>query len=42
MKDIYVTPETEVIRFNVEDIITTSKIGDDDIFGGDNDTPVKN
>lgn len=35
MKDVYVTPETEVIRFENEDVITTS------IIGGENDTPVK-
>ena len=35
MKDVYVTPETEVIRFETEDVITTS------IVGGENDTTVK-
>ncbi|WP_296728979.1 hypothetical protein [Ruminococcus sp.] len=29
MKDVYITPETEVIRFESEDVITTSGIGDD-------------
>lgn len=29
MKDVYITPETEIIRFDAEDIITTSNIGDD-------------
>ena len=29
MKEQYITPETEVIRFEVEDIITTSGINDD-------------
>jgi len=29
MKEKYITPETEVIRFDNEDVITTSNIGDD-------------
>ena len=29
MKEKYITPETEVIRFESEDVITTSGIGDD-------------
>ena len=37
MKDGYITPEMEVIRFESEDVITTSVT---DIFGGENDTPV--
>ena len=34
MKEQYVTPETEVIRFETEDVITTSVTG---INGGSND-----
>lgn len=29
MKEKYVTPETEIICFDCEDVITTSNIGDD-------------
>lgn len=28
MKEVYITPETEVIRFDAEDVITTSNIND--------------
>ena len=38
MKEIYVTPETEVIRFETEDVITTSGILSD-VTGGENDLP---
>ena len=38
MKEIYETPVTEVIRFDTEDVITTSGLRD--ITGGGNDTPV--
>lgn len=34
MKETYETPVTEVIRFDAEDVITTSQIS-----GGENDTP---
>ncbi len=42
MKETYVTPETEVIRFETEDVITTSVTGgiNSSITGGENDTPV--
>lgn len=29
-KEVYETPEMEIIRFETEDIITTSGIGDND------------
>ena len=36
MKEQYITPETEVIRFEAEDVITTSGIN----IGTDNDTDI--
>ncbi len=31
MKEVYETPEMEVVEFETEDIITTSGVGDNDL-----------
>ena len=31
MKEVYETPEIEVVEFETEDIITTSGVGDNDL-----------
>lgn len=36
MKEVYTTPEMEVIQFDTEDVITTSVV----INGGSNDTDI--
>lgn len=32
MKEMYVSPAIEVIEYEVEDVVTTSVIKDDDVF----------
>jgi hypothetical protein len=35
MKEAYVTPNAEVIRFETEDVITTSGVNDTDLIPAD-------
>jgi hypothetical protein len=39
MKDLYETPALDVVRFDCEDVITTS--GDDIVEGGNGDSAVE-